>query len=117
MARHAAKVSSSAFDLIRGLVEVTLPALATLYATLATIWDLPGSERVVLTIAALTTFLGVFLKIQRGAYNKSDASKDGALVIDTTNPTKDSYSLEIYTPLADLEAKDAIVLKVNNVSH
>ena len=45
------------------LVQVVLPALGTLYFTLAQIWGLPAAEQIVGTIAAVALFLGLTLQI------------------------------------------------------
>ena len=43
----------------KNLAQIYLPALATLYFALASIWGLPYVEQVVGTITAIDTFLGV----------------------------------------------------------
>jgi hypothetical protein len=47
----------------KNLAQIYLPALATLYFALASIWGLPYVEQVVGTITAIDTFLGVCLGI------------------------------------------------------
>lgn len=58
------------YDSFKWLVQIVLPACATLYFALAGIWGFPYGEQVVGTIAALTTFLGVVLGISTYNYNK-----------------------------------------------
>lgn len=49
------------YDRLKFLVQLVLPALATLYIALGAAWGLPHVEQVVATITALTVFLGVLL--------------------------------------------------------
>lgn len=110
------KVSNKTYDHLKPIVQVWLPALATLYFTLASIWGLPYAEQVVGTIAAFTTFLGLLLGISTKNYRKSQGfSFDGALVVDKVDALKDTYTLELFTPLGDLESKDEVKLEVRNV--
>lgn len=64
------KMSNKAYDVLKFLAMVFLPALATLYFTLSQIWGLPYGEEIVGTIAAIDTFLGALLGISTSKYNK-----------------------------------------------
>lgn len=64
------KLSNKAYDILKWVVMIVLPAVGTLYATLSGVWGWPASEQVVTTISALTTFLGVLLGISTVNYNK-----------------------------------------------
>lgn len=66
------KLSNKQYDVAKDLVTVVLPALATLYATIAGIWGLGFSVEVVGTAAAITTFLGVALKINSSSFKKEN---------------------------------------------
>jgi imidazoleglycerol phosphate synthase glutamine amidotransferase subunit HisH len=54
-----------------GCAQVVLPAVGTLYFTLAGIWSLGSGEEVVGTIMAVDLFLGVLLGISQASYNKT----------------------------------------------
>ena len=118
MADHAAEssggfaFSNRAYDVLKAFAQYVLPAVATLYATVAGIWGLGFSVEVVATITAVDTFLGVILGLLKRAYNKSDAPYDGQLVVDSSDPTKDVYSLEVHTPLEQAKNNGSITLKV-----
>jgi hypothetical protein len=56
-------LSSQTYDRLKVLSTIVLPALATLYATLASIWGWPFSVEIVGTVAAFAVFLGVLLKV------------------------------------------------------
>ena len=63
-------MSNKMYDVLKNLTQLVLPALGTLYFTIAGIWDLPYAEQVVGTVTAIVTFLGVLLKISSANYNK-----------------------------------------------
>jgi hypothetical protein len=61
------------YDILKWIAMILLPAIGTLYFTLAGIWGLPYSEQVVGTVTAIDTFLGVILGISSSQYNKTDS--------------------------------------------
>ena len=63
-------MSNKTYDMLKNLTQLVLPALGTLYFTIAGIWNLPYAEQIVGTITAIVTFLGVLLKIASMNYNK-----------------------------------------------
>lgn len=65
------KMSDSVYDKLKFLAMIVLPAIATLYFTLAGIWGFPYGEQIVGTITAIDTFLGVILGISTANYNKA----------------------------------------------
>lgn len=66
------RISNKLYDKLKFLAQIVFPALATFYFTLSTIWNLPYSEEVVGTIAAVDTLLGALLGISSLNYNKSE---------------------------------------------
>lgn len=66
------KMSNKVYDVLKFIAMIFLPALGTLYFTLAQIWNFPYGEQVVGTIAAIDTFLGAILGISTSNYNKDD---------------------------------------------
>lgn len=64
------KISNKLYDILKWLVIIVLPALATLYAALAAVWAWPYSDQVVTTITAVDTFLGAVLCISSATYNR-----------------------------------------------
>lgn len=63
-------MSNKTYDILKYIAQIVLPAVATLYFTLAQIWGLPYAEQVVGTITAIDTFMGVLLKLQSNSYSK-----------------------------------------------
>lgn len=64
------KLSNQAYDILKWVALIFLPALGTLYFGLAQIWGLPLGEEVVGTITAIDAFLGAILQISTANYNK-----------------------------------------------
>lgn len=69
------------YDLVRTVAMVVLPALGTLYFTVAQITGLPFGEQVVGIIVAVDTFLGVILGVARKQYNNSEVAFDGHILV------------------------------------
>lgn len=63
-------MSNKAYNIIKWIVVIVLPALGTLYFALAGIWGLPYGEEIVGTITAIDTFLGAVMMISTAQYNK-----------------------------------------------
>jgi len=63
-------MSNKAYDILKWIALIALPALATLYFAIAQIWGLPYGEQVVGTITAIDTFLGALLGISNYNYVK-----------------------------------------------
>ena len=69
-------LSNKVYDVLKQIALVWLPALATLYFALASIWGLPYGEQIVGTITAVDAFLGAVLKISSINYNKQQKGND-----------------------------------------
>lgn len=81
-------LSNALYDKLKFLVQVVLPGLATLYVTLGQYWNFPGdTEGVLGTIAAIATFLGLFLSASARQFDGA-----GDLVV-TTDATDGSVYL------------------------
>lgn len=70
------KLSNKAYDILRDLAQIVLPALGTLYFALAGIWKWPYGEAVVGSIAAVDAFLGALLKLSSMRYARDLANGD-----------------------------------------
>lgn len=58
------------YDVLKFIAQIILPALATLYLTLAGIWGLPFGEQISGTIMAIDAFLGICLGISTHNYRE-----------------------------------------------
>lgn len=67
-------ISDRAYDILKWVQRILLPAVATLYLALGSIWkgiiDLPYPEQITATLTAVDTFLGVLLGISTANYKK-----------------------------------------------
>ena len=63
------KLSNQTYDILKYVALIVLPAIATLYSTLAQIWGLPYAEQIPLTIMAIDTAVGVLLQISTNQYH------------------------------------------------
>ena len=70
------KLSNKAYDILKWIAQLLLPAVATLYFALAGIWDFPYGEQIVGTITAIDTFLGVILGISTAQYKKTTTTNE-----------------------------------------
>ena len=102
------------YDTLKWVALVLLPAMGALYFSLSEIWNLPYAIQIVGSISVIDTVLGGLLGVSSKRYNQSDARYDGAMVVDTRDPKKDIYSLNLNTPLDELSVADSITLKVEN---
>jgi hypothetical protein len=67
------KLTNKQYDILKWIALIALPAVGTLYFTLATIWGFPYGDQVVGTITAVDTFLGALLGISTSKHNKRKA--------------------------------------------
>lgn len=65
------KLTNKAYDTLKWIAQILLPALATLYFGIAQIWGLPYAEAVIGTISIVDAFLGTLLGISTYKYNKT----------------------------------------------
>lgn len=64
--------SNKAYDILKWVCIIVLPAIATLYMGLAKIWDLPYATEVPQTITVVDAFLGALLGVSTIQYNKDE---------------------------------------------
>lgn len=78
------QLSNVAYDKLKSVAQIWLPALGTLYVALALIWGahiFPAADDVSKTVIAVDTFLGVILGFSTSAYNASGANFDGIVAL------------------------------------
>ena len=64
------KLPTSCYDILKWVTMIVLPALATAYVGLASIWGWPYADEVAKTTAVVCTLLGALLGISTAQYNK-----------------------------------------------
>lgn len=110
-------LSNQLYDTLRGLVELVIPGIGTLYAAIAILWGLPYAEQVVGTAAALSVFGGVLLKVSRSQYKSTEADKDGSIDVFSTDGDTQLGKLSFNVSSEDIAGKNTLVLKVNNLNN
>src|ERR1044072_1436217 len=97
------------YDKMKFIAQIVLPAVATLYLTLAALWDLPKPQEVAATIVALDTLLGIVLQI-----SSSNFQGDGQMNVipDPTGKDKLIYDLQLEGDPEDLQHQDQVIFKV-----
>ena len=89
-------MSNKVYDVLKFVAQIVLPASATLYITLAGIWNLPFSEQVGGTVMAVDTFLGAVLAISNNKYKKTEntQTKNGETTNIDTEDNRENVKLE-----------------------
>lgn len=64
------KLPDRVYNVLKWVVVIVLPALATLYAALSAVWGWPYSQEITTSITAVDAFLGAILCISTATYNK-----------------------------------------------
>lgn len=64
------KLPDKLYDILKWVTMIVLPALATAYVGLASIWGWPYADEVAKTTAVICTLLGALLGISTAQYNK-----------------------------------------------
>lgn len=62
-------LSNRAYDILKYLTIIVLPAIGALYTGLSQIWQLPYSAEIPATITVICTFLSAVLCISTAQYN------------------------------------------------
>lgn len=103
-------ITGKLYDRLKWFAQICLPALGTLYFTLAGIWGLGSGDEVVGTIMAIDLFLGVLLGISQINYNKQIA--EGLMKVEKTVTGGHNFSLELHSDPEELPSKKEARFKV-----
>lgn len=101
-------LSDSAYDRLKWITTIFLPAAGTLYFALSSIWGFPYAEQILGTVTALITFLSAILKISSNNYEG-----DGTLVINEGIDI-DTYRMELNDSISTLSGKDRVIFNVQH---
>ena len=82
-------MNNKTYDVLKYIAQIVLPALGTLYAALAPLWNLPYAEAIVGTIVAIDAFLGALLQISSTQYYKSGRDIAGTVSVNDEAGTVD----------------------------
>ena len=81
-------LSDRTYGIVKRSATIILPALATLYFALAQLWNFPEPEKVVASITAINTFLGVVVQISKKSYYASGHQYAGEIQVTEKEGTK-----------------------------
>lgn len=105
-------ITGTLYDFLKFLAQIALPALGTLYFTVAAIWMLPNAQAVVGTIMAVDAFFGVLLGISSSNYNASEKRFAGDLVAFDKPDGGKAIRLELNDDIPVLKHGDELTFKV-----
>jgi hypothetical protein len=108
--------SDRVYEILKKLVQIILPAISSAYFGLASIWNLPEPEKVVGTIAILTTFLGVCLGISNKTYSALNVGEVGTLQVTEDQEGKMIFGLEVNGDPLDILDRNEVKFKVNKTT-
>ena len=63
-------LTNKMYDILKWIVMIVLPALAALLTAVGEIWAIPDMPRIVLTLNAVTAFLGALIGVSSVNYNR-----------------------------------------------
>ena len=67
--------TDNAYDILKWLCLIALPALSVLYSALAGVWGWPYAQEVATTINdAVVAFVGALIGISTASYNKANGA-------------------------------------------
>ena len=66
------KLTNKAYDILKWISMIVIPALATAYVGLAAIWGWPYADEVAKTATVVCTLLGALLGISTAQYYKGE---------------------------------------------
>lgn len=102
-------LKNKVYDVLKFIAQIALPGLGTLYFALSQIWGFPYGEEVVGTIMAVDIFLGALLGLSSLNY-----PGEGSLVVNTSDPNKDVYRLELSIPVEQLASRRQLTFKIDD---
>ena len=68
------KLNDGLYDILKWITMIVIPALATAYVGLASVWGWPYADEVAKTSAVICTLLGALLGISTAQYNKDEGT-------------------------------------------
>jgi fluoride ion exporter CrcB/FEX len=66
-----------AYNVLKWICLIFLPALATLYGVLSKIWNLPFGTEICATITAISTFIGGLIGVSHMNIKRENESEEG----------------------------------------
>lgn len=113
MSRPMFMMNDKTYQTIKWSVQIVLPALATLYATLGDAWGWPHLVEIPTTFTAIAMFLGIVLGISSYGYYSGEDRFDGTMRVNKSSEGQ-LYDLELNGDPVNLATKKEIKFKVDH---
>lgn len=110
------QLNNKAYDVIKWLITVFLPAVGAFYWAMVEIWDFPRVTGVNGTINATIAFLGLLIGYSSRLYKKRDGLPDGDLLVTEADGEK-YLALAVNRSIDDLTSKNSVRLVVVDKSN
>lgn len=76
------KLSNKAYDTLKYIALIALPALQVFWLTIGKIWDISYTVEIGATIGAVALLLGTLLGVSTSNYNKEQGGDDNGITDD-----------------------------------
>lgn len=106
-------LSDNAYNYLKNILTIVVPAFGTLYLALDGIWDLPKENEVVATCLAVATFLGIVLKVSSNRYT---STVDGVVTVTEQPDGTRNTLLNLQKSPEEFEKMDLVRFKVDKQS-
>lgn len=87
--------NSKAYDRLKFMAMIGLPAIATFYLGLGQLWGWDHTEKAVATIVLINTLLGALLQISNKQYQNDPANYDGFINATGADPDTGLPNLQL----------------------
>lgn len=108
--------SGATYEKVKWFVQIVLPALITLYFTIDQILDLPHTDEVMGITAAVTTFLGVLLRISTNNFKNDDSRFVGETYVAMTDDDEIKRVFNVTSDNIDPTKKELTFKVVNQMA-
>lgn len=70
------KLPNAAYDVLKWVALIAIPAVATFYGVLSTVWGLPYGTEICATLSALATMIGTLIGISHVNINREKEGEE-----------------------------------------
>lgn len=105
-------LSDSVYDKLKGLAMYVMPGVITLWLAIGTIWGIPYTTEVGLTLSAVTVFAGVLVGVNKAIYNKIPTPIDGDLLLDIREDGAQALTVALEKPPEEFRDQELVTFRV-----
>lgn len=69
------KLSDKAYEILKWIVVIVMPAVTTFYGALAPVWGFENADKVLTTMAAVTTLMGALVGVSTMSYRADQGNE------------------------------------------